>query len=563
MKIVLCVVVALLAEAVHSATVMAQDDSVQAYVTDDFVVGLALRPARLLKSDFVTTLLDAAGLKDALPDQMEHVQQAIGFDPRHAVEVVMLLDKRTILEMAGLPESVNDKAATNDKAELKTDENAMSRATLTGNLKQLGLAMHNFHDVYGNFADDNGGAGAAKGKLSWRVHLLPYLDEAVLYRKFRLDEAWDSDHNKTLIEEMPAVFRSPGVAQKGQTSIHILVGEGALFEGERAPALRDIHDGTSNTLLMVMAGADKADVWTKPGGLELKAGAPKNTLGQIDRQFMVCMADGFVRPLSVDLDPDLFRRIAQHQDGEPTSLDAPTDRARRLPTWMVRTDKEIDRGAVFNALEPMGNAVAVDSPEGTIHTYGHYAFTFRDRKTLLAAPSDLLHVLLKSAAGSSSEMAARLKTGASKNDVFFVADLRSLAELKKELAGNLPMAGIVQSIDVLEVSLDISGSSDSVQQIRATMQNAASAAQVAALLNGLLQMQKAQVMQISNNPASPIPARAMATFAKLMETTEIQTDGITVTYRTPKPRDMKALAEELRPAARKIGEQIDEAFPGR
>ncbi len=68
---------------------------------------------------------------------------------------------------------------------------------------------------------------------------------------------------------MPAGFKTPGVKDAGKTSIHLLTGEGTAFGGDEAPSFRNVTDGTSNTIMTVMAGADKAEVWTKPGGLEV------------------------------------------------------------------------------------------------------------------------------------------------------------------------------------------------------------------------------------------------------------------------------------------------------
>src|SRR5262245_326487 len=80
------------------------------------------------------------------------------------------------------------------------------RARSINNLKQILLAMHNYHDANGHFPhnilDDNG-----KPLLSWRVHLLPYLEAENLYKRFKLDEPWDSENNKKLLAEMPDVFR--------------------------------------------------------------------------------------------------------------------------------------------------------------------------------------------------------------------------------------------------------------------------------------------------------------------------------------------------------------------
>ena len=61
------------------------------------------------------------------------------------------------------------------------------------------------------YASRSGGdVPTGKALLSWRVALLPFLEENELYKQFHLDEAWDSDHNKKLLAKMPRVFAPPG-----------------------------------------------------------------------------------------------------------------------------------------------------------------------------------------------------------------------------------------------------------------------------------------------------------------------------------------------------------------
>ena len=179
--------------------------------------------------------------------------------------------------------------------------------------------MHNMHDVYGRFSDDDGLDDDNKGNLSWRVHMLPYLDQANLYDQFHLDEPWDSDHNKTLIEKMPTIFESPGVTEKGRTSVHVFTGEGAPFSGDKGPGIQDITDGTSNTIMTVLAGADKADVWTKPGGLDFDPENPIKALGKIDRQFLVGLMDGRFVAFG-RIDPKLLASLITHAGGEVDRL---------------------------------------------------------------------------------------------------------------------------------------------------------------------------------------------------------------------------------------------------
>ncbi|OYW21330.1 MAG: hypothetical protein B7Z55_05900 [Planctomycetales bacterium 12-60-4] len=193
---------------------------------------------------------------------------------------------------------------------------AAQRAQQKNMLKQIGLAMHNFHDVYNHFpALDGGGAPDPKKGLSWRVHLLPFLDQAPLYNQFKLDEPWDSEHNKQFIAMMPAIF---GADPEGKSSLHVFTEGGAPFKNGEGVRIQDITDGTSNTLMVVEAGADTAEIWTKPGGLEFDPENPLMCLGTLmgDGFNALCM-DGAVRYISKNIDAETFRRLVQFADGEP------------------------------------------------------------------------------------------------------------------------------------------------------------------------------------------------------------------------------------------------------
>ena len=202
---------------------------------------------------------------------------------------------------------------------IKDAKEAAARTQKLNHIKMIGLAFHNYHDTFQSFPKAGGPAqesDTSKDGLSWRVHLLPFLDQAPLYNKFHLDEPWDSDHNKTLIEQMPDIFKVEGVDEPGETSIHVFIGEGAPFADDAAPGIRDFTDGTSNTLLAVVAGPDKADVWTKPGGLEFDADDPFAVLGDIGETFVVLFCDGSVRRIRDTIEPDTLLHLIQHQDNQ-------------------------------------------------------------------------------------------------------------------------------------------------------------------------------------------------------------------------------------------------------
>ena len=122
------------------------------------------------------------------------------------------------------------------------------------NMKQIGAALHSYHDKYETFppayiADENG-----KPLHSWRVLILPHLGEDELYRQIRLDESWDSEHNSRLHKQMPPVFCCPADPQKqarGETSYVWMIGKGHISDGTSCTKMTQISDGTSNTLMMV------------------------------------------------------------------------------------------------------------------------------------------------------------------------------------------------------------------------------------------------------------------------------------------------------------------------
>ncbi len=184
------------------------------------------------------------------------------------------------------------------------------------NLKQIGLGFYNYHDVNNGFPGAGKSAGGKAG-LSWRVHLLPYIDQAPLYQQFNLDEPWDSETNKALIEQMPAIFKTEGVEEPGKTSVHVITGPGAPFAKDAAPKIAAFTDGTSNTILAVEAGPDTAEIWTKPGGLDFDPKDPLKALGKLAGDtFVAMLCDGSVRSISIKIEAENLRRLFQLADGE-------------------------------------------------------------------------------------------------------------------------------------------------------------------------------------------------------------------------------------------------------
>jgi hypothetical protein len=182
--------------------------------------------------------------------------------------------------------------------------------------------MHNYHNAQEQFPPHAIYSKDGKPLLSWRVLLLPYLGQGNLYQLFRLDEAWDSPHNRKLLKEMPKVYSPPGVTtrQPYSTFYQVFVGKGTVFEGKRGISLVNITDGSSCTMLIVEAG--KAVPWTKPEDLEYAADKPIPPLGGLFPQvFHAALADGSVVRLRKNFDERTMRCAITPDGGEVLVLD--------------------------------------------------------------------------------------------------------------------------------------------------------------------------------------------------------------------------------------------------
>ncbi len=202
------------------------------------------------------------------------------------------------------------------------------RAQASNNMKQIALAIHNYHDAFKAMpaaynADENG-----KPLLSWRVHILPFIEQQALYEQFHLDEPWSSKHNRKLIARMPAIYQSPGsMADPGKTVYLGNAGEGGIFVSPKengkqgrwplGTRFRDITDGLSQTIMLVEAGDTAAVIWTKPDDFALDKDNPlRGLIGRRPGIFMTGFCDGSVQALSTAVNRDTLKGLFTRAGGE-------------------------------------------------------------------------------------------------------------------------------------------------------------------------------------------------------------------------------------------------------
>ena len=196
------------------------------------------------------------------------------------------------------------------------------------NMKQMALAFHNYASAYQTFPpakkyrDENGKSG-----LSWRVHLLPFMDEVELWQQFKLDEPWDSEHNIELLGQMPDVYKLPtpfGEESPVKPNYTVYLGpagENSLW-GAKAPlGFRNITDGTSNTIMFVQVPPEYAVPWTAPEEYVIDPEHPAAKLAFENGETNVAFMDGSVQRLKQSLKPEVWRALFTISGGEAVTID--------------------------------------------------------------------------------------------------------------------------------------------------------------------------------------------------------------------------------------------------
>ncbi len=194
---------------------------------------------------------------------------------------------------------------------------AARRTSSSNNLKMIGLAMHNHHDTHRAFPGDIKREDGTP-LLSWRVAILPFLEQNALYEAFHLDEPWDSPHNIQLVDKMPQVYVHPGIpAPPGFTVYQRPSGEDYIHRPSDAVSFRDITDGTSNTIMAVETVGEEAIQWTKPADVAFDSDDPLGPVVDGSRPgFNALFGDGSVRFFSNAIDPNVFMALLTRNGAE-------------------------------------------------------------------------------------------------------------------------------------------------------------------------------------------------------------------------------------------------------
>jgi len=469
------------AGAQQTAPAAASNTPLLRYVPDEILLAAAVRPQRLLTAPGLQELFQASDAADLPQLLSQHTAKTVGLDPLKISEFLIVLDQPT--------------------ARLRQPQAGSAQNTVDEfmRMQAVATAMNEFYDEHGFFPDDDG-FGKSKGRLSWRVHLLPYLEQQELYSQFRLEEPWDSEHNKTLIEKMPEVFKVPDVTAAGKTSIHVLLGEGLLFGGNEPPTLDSITDSPDSTILAVLAEPGTAEIWTRPGGVRTDLANPVRSFAADQHTITVCMVDGNVASLNTNATPDHWRWLIRHNDGH-WHLPLPWlhEQAQIPPALLVRFTAAIDQQKVLADI--LGTLQATEQQVADHRGYRiskQSLAVFPDDRTLLISGDESLKLMLAPRAAA-SPLRQQLETQMATADLALVGDLTGLhAALREPTEENPPAPDKATPREQFTLRADISGTAKNIFELNVVLANTKTAEE---FVQHVAEMQHA----IPENPSPGMP----------------------------------------------------------
>ena len=197
-----------------------------------------------------------------------------------------------------------------------------------GHLKLLAIALHNYHDTHGTFPPACVADAAGKPMHSWRVLILPHMEQLPLYQRYNFNEPWDGPNNILLASEMPDIFHCPQRDAKqpaGVTNYLAIVGPDSAWHGSQGISLNEVSDGTANTLLLVESHGTGV-CWLAPHDLDAaKLPCTVNSKGcgicgphhRAEHAYCnVATADGGVHEVDTELTLDRLRALITIAGGE-------------------------------------------------------------------------------------------------------------------------------------------------------------------------------------------------------------------------------------------------------
>jgi hypothetical protein len=529
-----------------------------AYLNDQIFGVVVTHPRRLTEWDVFRRV------RTAMDEDYDRQSQFYGLTPDLVERVTLILDQPTVkvaATRAGL--DVDEPVGSDAALELTRTQRAMH---------DIGECFRNYHDTFGRFPRANGDFEGRFTGLSWRVYLLPYIGEYELYEQFHLDEAWDSPHNQSLIEKMPQIWASPQVSEPGKTAFHVFVGPGTAFEGAKGKAFSDISDSPSQTILVVLAGADTAEIWTKPGGLTFDPASAIQSMGELSNNpFLAATASGQVYRIPSDQPNDTYSHLIQINDGKTVegfgkeirfpnsppipsmilSLSGPADK-RQLSKDILQYQREREHVIQEDTDEATIQKWAEEGADEevfngqTIYRTVENGLWFPDDKTAVCGPLESVKSMISAKTSGKLNASPLLSQLNLNSDLTLAVNLESHAALLQDAAGLHGAFAMAQGVKAFRMNISLS-QADAQNLIEASATT--STPEAARALTDSAQQLLDQGKNLANQYA-PIGSmgQAIRMGQIVTRTASVRSMDERVEFSVPVPDDFLQLGEALQPA---------------
>ena len=193
------------------------------------------------------------------------------------------------------------------------------RANSQNNLRQLGIAIHTYHDVFKELPPAVVKDADGKPLYSGMVLLLPFMEQQGIYEQFDKSKAWNDPANMHLSGQMIITLMNPASANKrpGRSDYMLVGGQNAMLSETGKNSFNNVVDGTSNTIMAVEVGsANTLESWAQPAAWDpsMPFDSPDPTMVN------VLFGDGSVRALPKSTAAETLRLISDRRDGMPVNL---------------------------------------------------------------------------------------------------------------------------------------------------------------------------------------------------------------------------------------------------
>ncbi|HEX5102235.1 MAG TPA: DUF1559 domain-containing protein [Pirellulaceae bacterium] len=186
------------------------------------------------------------------------------------------------------------------------------RMSCQNNLHEIGLALEQYHDVYGSFPPAYTVDADGKRLHSWRTLILPYLEEKFLYDKIDLSKPWNDPANQFVLEARIGTYQCPSAdIPKNHTTYLVVVANSGCFRGAEPRKREEVTEDHNRALLVIEVPADRAVPWMSPHDADVPsfltavaADKPAHPSGM-----QVVCVDGTIHTLSADIEPNKLRAM--------------------------------------------------------------------------------------------------------------------------------------------------------------------------------------------------------------------------------------------------------------